>query len=127
MGADFAARGRPSLHGSSPGQRQFHSLQCSLSAGCTATPRAVTRKAIQQAKGQAKVAKRIQGKQPSNETAFLVGRSGLYRQLGPAGGFIWARSAVPSRDGTAGNIALTYMRLTTELRLVFGFLWTTAD
>ena len=24
----------------------------------------------------------------------------LYRQLGPAGDFVWARSAVPSRDGS---------------------------
>ena len=55
------------------------------------------------------------------ETTFLVGRSGLCRQLGPAGGFVWARSAVPSRDGTAANNSLTYMGLTTELRLVFGF------
>ena len=49
------------------------------------------------------------------ETAFSAGRSGLYRQLGPAGGFVWARSAVPSRDGTAASNSLNYMGLTTEL------------
>ena len=37
------------------------------------------------------------------ETAHSLGRSGLCRQLGPAGGFVWARSAVPSWDGTAGS------------------------
>ena len=55
------------------------------------------------------------------ETTFLVGLSGLCGRLGPAGGFAWACSAVPSRDGTAANNSLTYMGLTTELRLVFGF------
>ena len=49
------------------------------------------------------------------ETAFSAGRSGLYRQLGPAGGFVWTRSAVPSRDGTAASNSLNYMGLTTEL------------
>ena len=38
------------------------------------------------------------------EVAFLSCRSVfVYRQLGPAGVFVWARSAVPFRDGTAAN------------------------
>jgi len=49
------------------------------------------------------------------ETALSAGCLGLYRQLGPAGGFVWARSAVPSRDGTAASNSLNYMGLTTEL------------
>jgi hypothetical protein len=37
------------------------------------------------------------------ETARALGRAGLRRQRGPAGGFGWARSAGPSWDGTAGS------------------------
>ena len=37
------------------------------------------------------------------EVAFCYAAQVSYRQLGPAGVFVWARSAVPSQDGTAAN------------------------
>ena len=51
--------------------------------------------------------------------AFLLGRSGFVRLLGPAGVFVWARSAVPSRDGTAANNLID--RAKTCLRIFVGF------
>jgi hypothetical protein len=43
-----------------------------------------------------------------SETARSMGRSGLCRQPGPAGGFVWTRSAVPSWDGTAASNSLNH-------------------
>ena len=47
---------------------------------------------------------------------------GLHTAIKAAGDFVWARSAVPSWDGTAASNSLNHMGLTTKLWLVCGFL-----